>query len=678
MEQARPWHPFRLQGLCGLRGTTFILATLTVIICSIASYLTTELVWEVTSNTTGGNTTSNRTDRQRVKRSTLTLVVPTHGLDEDIITVTEGSNVTFSCNPFLKNCPYCGRPEYEGTSSAEYAQVYFCRHPCKWSEVKAYEHPESYGTDRRFKVVKRSKRGHNKGGMAVVIARVRASDQGKYYCGIDKTGSDWYEALSIVVGKPAPQPVKHLVEPAFEPATKEEAAWMGNEEAARGGMDPTVQKAMAKCQGNKACTLALLQKEELKINTSCWLCLQMSHSWRAAPLTVATLKETRCLIPLQMTEVLTAADDIEKGRIPKRKPGPDCKGTPWDNKSGVMIPPLRVVHTQGDVCVCQLRPRLKLKAGWSDCRIRIDIRNGTANNCTANIDGTLTAFTCPFNRPSDSSPAAVWVCGDRAYHDLPEKGWTGCCYPALMNVGTSVYLPSEEHKGESRKKRSVNILPGALPEKYNGYKLSDPWTTPGANIGWSLFLGVGTAVSINKINGLAWTVMAIANSTENALTMVNDEMKQLRDAVIQNRLVLDMLTSESGGICKMLGTSCCFHIPDYSDNITNIIAHMRMAVKEPERAHDVWGEWLTSMWGGWGYWLCNTVLPIVAVGFLLLLCLPCIFQLISSSVQRLVKSSVSHQMVKLNVYNEDIIMDLSREKTVDEETNSSGSYSEMC
>lgn len=127
-----------------------------------------------------------------------------------------------------------------------------------------------------------------------------------------------------------------------------------------------------------------------------------------------------------------------------------------------------------------------------------------------------------------------------------------------------------------------------------------------------------------------------------------------------------------------MGTSCCFHIPDYSDNITNIIAHMRMAVKEPERTHKVWAEWLTGLWGGWGYWLCNTVLPIVAVGFLLLLCLPCIFQFISSSVQRLVKSSVSHQMVNLNVYNEDIIMDLSREKTADEETTSSGSYSEMC
>ncbi len=61
----------------------------------------------------------------------------------------------------------------------------------------------------------------------------------------------------------------------------------------------------------------------------------------------------------------------------------------------------------------------------------------------------------------------------------------------------------------------------------------------------------------------------------------------------------------------MLGVSCCFHIPDYSDNVTNIITHMRMAVKEPERTNNAWFEWFTNLWGGWGYWLFNTVLPIV-------------------------------------------------------------------
>ncbi|KAL1263450.1 hypothetical protein QQF64_006189 [Cirrhinus molitorella] len=108
----------------------------------------------------------------------------------EIITVTEGSSVKFNCNPFLRNCPYCAQPEYLGTSSTEYAQVYFCEHPCGWGEVKTYTRPANYGTDGRFRVAKRNQRGHNKDGMSVTIA-------GKYYCGIDRLGTDWYEVYTI-------------------------------------------------------------------------------------------------------------------------------------------------------------------------------------------------------------------------------------------------------------------------------------------------------------------------------------------------------------------------------------------------------------------------------------------------------------------------------------------------
>ncbi len=157
------------------------------------------------------------------------------------------------------------------------------------------------------------------------ITGVRATDQGKYYCGIDKMFTDWYEAFDIVVNQPVPEPLRPLIEPALEPATKEEMAWMGEGGAGKGGMNSEVRRAMARCQGNKACNLALLQKAELRVNTSCWLCLEMYHSWKAAPLTVATITETRCLIPQQRTELLMAAADIERGSVPKGKPTLDCK-----------------------------------------------------------------------------------------------------------------------------------------------------------------------------------------------------------------------------------------------------------------------------------------------------------------------------------------------------------------
>lgn len=65
-------------------------------------------------------------------------------------------------------------------------------------------------------------------------------------------------------------------------------------------------------------------------------------------------------------------------------------------------------------------------------------------------------------------------------------------------------------------------------------------------------------------------------------------------------------------------------------------------------------------------------------GLSFLLCLPCIFQFVSSSVQRLMKSSMSHQRVKITVYPENMFLDMGEERMDDGKTNSSGSYSEMC
>ncbi len=224
-----------------MRGTTCILTILAVIICSISFHLTAELVQEEYGRTTA-NMSSNDTDHQRIRRSTPTIVMPTRRIDGYFVTVTEGSDVKFSCSPYVKNCPYCGRPAQASKTKFEYAQVYFCRDPCKWGDVKAYERPVSYGTDRRFGVAKNSNRGHKWAEMTVTITGVRATDQGKYYCGRDKTGTEWYEAFDIVVNQPVPEPVRPLIEPALEPATKEEMAWMGEGEAGKGGVNSEVRR----------------------------------------------------------------------------------------------------------------------------------------------------------------------------------------------------------------------------------------------------------------------------------------------------------------------------------------------------------------------------------------------------------------------------------------------------
>ncbi|KAJ0003524.1 hypothetical protein NQD34_008622, partial [Periophthalmus magnuspinnatus] len=78
-----------------------------------------------------------------------------------------------------------------------------------------------------------------------------------------------------------------------------------------------------------------------------------------------------------------------------------------------------------------------------------------------------------------------------------------------------------------------------------------------------------------------WSILQLANETESGLTLVNAEMVAIRTAVIQPRLVLDILLAEKGGVCKLINASCYFHIPDEFDNITDIMKHMQGWVLAP-------------------------------------------------------------------------------------------------
>ncbi len=92
----------------------------------------------------------------------------------------------------------------------------------------------------------------------------------------------------------------------------------------------------------------------------------------------------------------------------------------------------------------------------------------------------------------------------------------------------AVYAAPGKNATAKRARRQLSIeLMDTMPIWYNGYKLYNPWTTPAENLGWSLLLiggRGGTAAAINMINGLAWSVLALANLTETALSLLNDEV----------------------------------------------------------------------------------------------------------------------------------------------------------
>jgi len=110
----------------------------------------------------------------------------------------------------------------------------------------------------------------------------------------------------------------------------------------------------------------------------------------------------------------------------------------------------------------------------SECRNKIDVENATTINCSLTNSTHTITFMRPFDGPSDTSEAAVRVCGDRAYYVLPKK-CSGCCYPDLMNVGTSVYLLGKQLPMVSGNRDINNILPGTLPKPPQGYVHGPLW-----------------------------------------------------------------------------------------------------------------------------------------------------------------------------------------------------------
>ncbi|KAL7880046.1 hypothetical protein SRHO_G00023000 [Serrasalmus rhombeus] len=46
-----------------------------------------------------------------------------------------------------------------------------------------------------------------------------------------------------------------------------------------------------------------------------------------------------------------------------------------------------------------------------------------------------------------------------------------------------------------------------------------------------------------------------------ALQGVKDELMALRLTTMQNRMALDLLLAKEGGVCAMVGDSCCTYIP---------------------------------------------------------------------------------------------------------------------
>ena len=71
---------------------------------------------------------------------------------------------------------------------------------------------------------------------------------------------------------------------------------------------------------------------------------------------------------------------------------------------------------------------------------------------------------------------------------------------------------------------------------------------------------------ISHIEALVKFTQKALNDSNQAISLPNSEVPMIRKAILQNCMVLDILTASQRGTCVIIQTECYVYIPDESSN----------------------------------------------------------------------------------------------------------------
>ena len=237
--------------------------------------------------------------------------------------------------------------------------------------------------------------------------------------------------------------------------------------------------------------------------------------------------------------------------------------------------------------------------------------------------------------PSDAGHSTpqdyVWLCGDKLYQVLAPI-WIGTCTlvdltPAVTVLTSLMYTthhyPEFQHPDHHKEKRDL--------------------TSAGSKFVSGLFPWWGTVNNAHNIDSLHVSLENLTYETTQGFQALTPYIIASRNMLMQHQYTLDLVFASKGGLCHVIGDSCCTYVPDTSKNITDTVLHLNnlLANMKDEDISTAsgwdWWSWLTS--GGWEAWLARIVTPLM-IFFDLLICCTCfIIPLLKKCVSSMISSA---------------------------------------
>uniref|UniRef100_A0A667Y9M7 Uncharacterized protein n=1 Tax=Myripristis murdjan TaxID=586833 RepID=A0A667Y9M7_9TELE len=261
-----------------------------------------------------------------------------------------------------------------------------------------------------------------------------------------------------------------------------------------------------------------------------------------------------------------------------------------------------------------------------------------------------------------------WLCGDLSLRPRLPKDWTGSCaltqllMPFLILPNTDLSdlaNPSLPYGLLRRLKRSapggtfdntVYIdsvgVPRGVPNEYKarnqiaaGFEsLFFWWSTINKNVDW--------------INYLYYNQQRFVNYSRDAIKGLAEQVEATSLMTWQNRMALDMLLAEKGGVCKMFGDTCCTYIPNNTapdGSVTKALeglTSLSIELAENAGVDDPFADFLESWFGKWRNLAMSLFISMGVMAALLILCGCCCIPCIRGLLQKLIDHSLTKTMLR--------------------------------
>nr|ABB52639.1 envelope polyprotein [Nomascus gabriellae] len=245
-----------------------------------------------------------------------------------------------------------------------------------------------------------------------------------------------------------------------------------------------------------------------------------------------------------------------------------------------------------------------------------------------------------------------WYCGRHLLDTLPHN-WSGTC--ALIQLAIPFTLAFQQPKKEKlqhRKTRgapegsfdsSIYIdaigVPQGVPDRFKarnpiaaGFESLFPTVAVNKNVGW--------------INYIYYNQQRFINYTRDAIRGIAEQLGPTSQMAWENRMALDMILAEKGGVCVMIGTQCCTYIPNNTAPDGTITKALRgLTSLSDELAtnsgiSDPFTGWLGKWFGKWKGLMASIVTSLAIAIAVLILVGCCIMPCIRGLVQRLIETAI--------------------------------------